>query len=349
MKAYGALALVAAAALAASVTAAASGTASPKKKHPLSVKAKAIKNVNAYCKKAKSEPELLWYSSDAPAYNLAALAAFNKVYPSVKVTVLRLSTGDLTTRYDSEVKAGAPTAGLVTAADPVFMQAHITDGVFMKFKRTRLPATLGIPAKFFHNGYVLTGISLYVIAYNTNLVKTPPKSWNELAQAQYQGKILLGDPRASLSQTALAQAWQKAYGDKFLTDLKNQHMGLANSTVPASQQLAAGQYAIVLPSTPSSVQPLIDQGAPIKYVVPALTTGNEAYTAISAHTGSPNTALCLYNFIESPRGQQAINANVAASPLGEIGNTPPLPKSYSTPNIVSDAVKARLFALLGVG
>jgi iron(III) transport system substrate-binding protein len=349
MKAHGALAIVATAALAVSLTAATSVAASPTNKRPLSIKAKAIKNVNAYCKKAKNEPELLWYSSNAPAYNIAALEAFNKVYPSIKATVLRLSTGDLTTRYDSEIKAGAPTAGLVTAADPVFMKTHITDGVFRKFKRTRLPSTLGIRAKFFHGGYVLTGISLYVIAYNTNLVKTPPKSWNDLAQAQYQGKILHVDPRSSLSQTALVQLWQKAYGDKFLTALKNQRMGLANSTVPAAQQLAAGQYAIGLPSTPSSVQLLIDQGAPIKYVVPALTTGNEAYTAISANTKSPNTALCLYNFIESPRGQQAINANVAASPLGQIGNTPPLPKNYSGPAILSDAVKARLYTQLGLG
>lgn len=302
----------------------------------------------APCDAAAGEPTLTWYSSQDPARNDAAIAAFKQAYPNIKVEGLRLATGPLATRYASERAAGVVNADLISLADPNFIQAGFAKHWFVQFKKTDLPALASLDDKWFDNGAATTSISMLGIAYNTSLTgKAAPKLWTDLLKPEFKGQIILGDPRSIPSYMALFRILREEYGDDFLSRLAAQDPVLVPSVVPATQQLAAGGVSIVVPNVMTVVRELKNQGAPIDFVAPEITTGNEFVTMQSAGGHSPNSAQCFYNFLFTPAGQVAYNGPTSVSPFGNLPGTAPMPSNYRMPRIQElEPVKATLIQLL---
>lgn len=299
---------------------------------------------------ARSEPTLTWYSSQDPGLNEAVVEAFEAQYPDLEIESLRLATGPLAVRYAQEREAGAVTAGAVTLADPNFVDQGLDQGWFESFDQSALPALARLPERFFQRGVATTGVNVLGIAFNTTEVQDPPTTWQDVLDPQYRGQILLGDPRNVPSYVALARILDEQVMPGYLVSLAAQQPTLVDSMVPGTQQLAAGEAALAVPNVLSVVKPLQDQGAPIGFVVPEPTTGNEFTTMISAGSASPNTARLLYDFLFTDAGQQAFNGSTGSSPIGAIGNTAALPPGYLDPGIRELAdVRAGLLQQLGLG
>lgn len=298
---------------------------------------------------ARNEPPLTWYSSQDPGLNDAVVAAFEAQYADVKVEALRLATGPLGTRYAQERQAGAVTAGLVTLADPNFVDEGLAAGWFETFDKSAVPGLARLPDRFFDRGVATTGVNVLGIGYNTNEVQNPPRTWQDALAPEYAGKILLGDPRNVPSYVALARVLDEQVGRDFLTRLAAQRPRVVDSMVPGTQQLAAGEAALAFPDVLSVIAPLKDKGAPIDFVVPEPTTGNEFATMISAGGASPNAAKLLYDFLLSDAGQEAFNGSTGSSPIGAIGQTAALPAGYVDPAIRElPSVRPGLLAQLGL-
>ena len=121
------------------------------------------------------------------------------------------------------------------------------------------------------------------------------------------------------------------------------------SVVPVTQQLAAGEVPVVAPNVLSVVTPLKKEGAPIGFVIPDTTTGNEFVVLISKGTTSPNAAWCLYNFLFTTEGQATFTGPVSASTMGPSGDVVGLPSNYIDPRIKDlGAVEPKLLKLLGL-
>jgi iron(III) transport system substrate-binding protein len=298
--------------------------------------------------KAKSEPSLTWYSSQDPARNDAVLKAFQAKYPDLHATSFRLASGELANRYSQEHQSGVHTAGLVTLSSPDFVQQGQQKGWFDKLSADALPELKTYPADFYSDGVATTGISVFGIGYNTTLVQNPPKNWTDLLGPDYRGKIILGDPRNTPAYIALGTVWLQKYGENFLRGLAGQQPKLVDSMVPGTQQLAAGEGSIGLPSVLTVLSPLKSDGAPLDITVPDVTTGVEFQTMLPAGGPSPDTAKLLYQFLLTPAGQQAFNGTTSSSPVNAPG-TVPLPANYQKVTL-ADAAKNRdqVLSLLGV-
>lgn len=312
--------------------------------------ASAAEPIEAVCSKAASDPTLTWYSSQEETRNQAALVAFHKQYPRVKVESLRLVTGRLAARYAAERSAGVNNAGLITLGDPIFIAQGQKSGWFVEFAQSEMPALAKLDPRWFVRGAATSTISLLGIAYNKDLVgKDAPKTWTDLLMPRWKGKLLLGDPRSVPSYMALARIWSEKYGDDFLVQLAAQKPTWVPSVVPVTQQLAAGEVPIVAPNVLSVVTPLKTEGAPIDLVIPDTTTGNEFVVLISKGTASPNAAWCLYNFLFTPEGQATFTGPVSASTMGRNGDVPGLPANYIDPRIPELApIEPKLLKLLGL-
>lgn len=298
---------------------------------------------------AKNEPTLVWYSSQDPALNDAVVAAFEEQYPDVEIEAMRLATGPLGTRYAQERQAGAVTAGVVTLADPNFVDQGLAAGWFERFDKSALPDLARLPDRFFADGVATTGVNVLGIGYNTNEVPNPPRTWEDALAPEYKGRILLGDPRNVPSYVALARILDEDVAPDFLPRLAAQEPTVVDSMVPGTQQLAAGEAALAFPDVLSVIAPLKDKGAPIDFVVPEPTTGNEFTTMISAGGASPNAAKLLLDFLFTDAGQQAFNGSTGSSPIGAIGQTAALPAGYVDPQIRQlPAVKQDLLSQLGL-
>lgn len=289
--------------------------------------------IEEICATGAEEPGLVWYSSQDPTRNDAAIAAFNEEHPDIDVEGLRLSTGQLAARYAAERAAGVINADLISLADPNFIRQGFEDGWFVQFEKSEMPALADLDDRWFNQGSATTSISLLGISYNTERVGEPPQGWEDLLKPEYKGQMILGDPRNVPSYMALFRILRESLGDDYLEKLAAQEPVVVPSVVPASQQAAAGEVAIVVPNVMTVVRPLSEKGAPIGFVAPALTTGNEFETILSTEADSPNAARCFYNFLFTEAGQIAYNGPNSVSPFGAIGESGPLPDNYILPRI----------------
>lgn len=298
---------------------------------------------------AQAQAPLVWYSSQDPERNDAVVEAFSQKYPELRVTSFRLASGQLATRYSQERQAGLVNAGLVTVAAPEFIASGLEADWFQTFGKSEFPELANLPERFFNQGVATTGISVFGIGYNTELVENAPATWPDMLAPRYQGQIIFGDPRNVPAYMALAQVWLDEYGPDFLRQLAAQRLTVVGSMVPGTQQLAAGEAAIGLPSVLTVLQPLIEQGAPLAFVTPDVTTGNEFQTTISTGSQSPAAARLLYQFLSTDEGQRAFNGETSSSPLGGEG-TVPLPANYVQPRIteLSQAEQDNIVSLLGL-
>ncbi len=288
------------------------------------------------CAAAAGEPSLVWYSSQDPSRNEAAAEAFTAANPEIEIEHFRLSTGKLATRYATERDAGVIYADVISLADPVFIVQGNADGWFAPLSKEEIPALAGFDDAWLENNAVTTSLSMLGFAYNTDQAgDAAPVSWEDILKPEYKGRIILGDPRNVPSYMALFRILKDKLGDDYLTRLAEQEPVLVPSVVPATQQLAAGEVAIVLPNVMTVVRVLKEEGAPIDFTAPELTTGNEFETMISQGADSPNAAVCFLSFLLSDEGQIAYNGLTSVSPKQAYDETAPMPGDYVDPDIAS--------------
>jgi iron(III) transport system substrate-binding protein len=298
---------------------------------------------------AKAEPALTWYSAQVPELNDATLKDFQARYPGLNVTVQRLSSNDLATRYSAERTAGTVPAGLMTVGTPEFFPQALAKGWFEK--TLDLPALADWPKAAYSNGVAKVGITTYSISWNTDLIdeEQAPKSWEDLTNPAFQGKMGFGDPRTVPGYLALVYILREKYGDDYIRALGRQNLILSPSAVPGNQDLASGSISLLIPNAHLVADALKNQGAPIELMTPDLTTGSENFTAVSTKTSSPQAARLLMNFLLTEEGQADFNGSGGSSVLGAVGDTIPLPAGYvAPPQTEANAQRAELLALLGI-
>ena len=207
------------------------------------------------------------------------LAEFAKAKPSIKVNVLRLSTGDLIARVLAE-KANPRQdviwgTALTQMVDPRILEmaepyrpAGI-DAVKTQFKdpQNRWFATTGYFAGFCVNTEVLKKNNLPM-----------PASWQDLLNPVYKGQIVMPNAASSgtgyLQIVSLLQMKGEEKGWQYLKDLdKNMAQYIKSGSRPC-KMAATGEYAIGLSFAFSGVKQIME-GYPIKLVIPSEGAGYE--------------------------------------------------------------------------
>src|SRR6201987_5966990 len=133
---------------------------------------------------AKAEGKMVVYTANYAEVEQDTIKEFNKRFPEIKVEMVRAPGGQLITRVKTEAAAGKLIADIVDHSDRALM-LPLTD-LFQDYAPPNAadydPAAL-ISPKLWPR---LTAI--WAIAYNTELVKNPPKSWWDLTKAENDKK-----------------------------------------------------------------------------------------------------------------------------------------------------------------
>jgi iron(III) transport system substrate-binding protein len=254
---------------------------------------------------AAKEGELLVYSAASNDVNEAMVAAFNKKYPDIRVRVTRLATGDLKSRFSAETQSGASSADLVIATDQIMYQQN--PEWFLPINRNAIPSLGSLPDKYIAERHFALVSSPWVVTINTNMVKTEPTEWKDLASEELVGKGSLHDPRlASDSVLSFWEILMEEYGPDFLATLGKTNKDWFESSVPAIQKVAAGQVGYAAPGAVAHSLSLRESGAPIKVITPTPVVAFTNVLAIAQKAAHPNAAQLFANFLMSAEGQSAI-------------------------------------------
>lgn len=322
------LALAAAiAAVLVSATAGTSATAKAPPPSPIKGLVNSLKGLSIPAREAKLHELAVQEGGQVNLYtSLSSLivkslpAAWAQQYPDIKLNIYRAANEDVVAKVMAEHNAN------VKGADVVETQG--TSMLFLQHKKNVLipyrlsPYAAGIPATDRFDTFTADRIEKFVVAWNTNLVPAgqQPKSYLDLAQPQWKGKIAIDDGDADWFATLYMYLQQHGNNGKpmstatldkdFQAIMRNTQV--INGHTTQATLLAAGQIAVLIAGHAQSIENLQAKGAPITFkpfVTPVIQRPQGI--GIPYTVSHPAGALLFYDWLLSPAGQQVLNAGGA--------------------------------------
>ncbi len=254
---------------------------------------------------ARSEGEVVLYSSLNNEQIVTLVDAFKKKYPAIKPSFYRGTSERVLQRVSTEAKAGRFAVDVVTSAG-FQVQLMKESGLTQRF----VPAE----AASFDDGFkdpdghwVNVHSLLSSMAYNTQLVKPAdaPKKYEDLLAPRWKGRIGVNllDPEWYVS---LQRRWGKDKARGFLKALAAQQPAVRDGHNLTAQLLAAGEFHVVTNTYAHIAARIKAQGGPVQYVFdePVITYVHPMVLAKGAP--HPNAGKLLIGFILSVEGQRML-------------------------------------------
>lgn len=259
---------------------------------------------------AKKEGSVVWYTTDGPQPTQAILRAFAKKYPGVKPEFIRAKSRDIVDRITTEARANRNLFDLAKTSTETF-DMYPPD----IFARYDSPAKGEIPASMKGEKWVSVFSFVRAMGYNTNLVKPAdlPKTWEDLLDPKWKGKILFDD--SSLPEVgALYARWGKEKTSAYLEKLGSSgNLQIRTGRTTLSQMLSAGEAPIAVTIYPYDIENLRGKGAPVDWALLDQNPGLLQPTSISRKAPHPYSAALLYDYLMSKEGQE-VYANMGRTP-----------------------------------
>jgi iron(III) transport system substrate-binding protein len=253
---------------------------------------------------AKKEGKILWYTTMILDQRSRPLAeAFRKNYPFVEVQIVQLDTGPLIQRALGEFNAKKFDLDMIEGNLPVPL-ALKNVGALAKF---RSPQIAGLPpAVVDPDGYFVADREVPLgFGYNTNQMKEPPKSFDELLTPAMKGKLTTND---SVQAATYFGAMARDKGMDFVRQLATQQvMVYSNMSSNAVTDLVASGVAVsTFPTSVGQVVSRRDKGAPIAWA-----PLGKALTALGlfgalANSPHPHATALFLDFLISEDGQKTM-------------------------------------------
>ncbi len=248
-----------------------------------------------WCSPALAAGKVVLYNADTAEFGEAFAKAFNKQHPDVTVEIISAGVGELFTRVKAE--AARPQGDIMLAAShESFLQMA---DLFQPYT-SKADADFAANLKDRQGRFYGFSMPLQVLIINTSLASPAeaPKSWKDLGDPKWKGKIIMANP--ALSGSAYAQLAQmvQLHGWSLIQEV------VKNATITSSSKLAyqgvgTGEFVIGLTGE-ENVFKLKEEGRPVEAVHPAEGTGLR-FDAVGIIKGGPNpeNAKLLLDFINS--------------------------------------------------
>jgi len=224
---------------------------------------------------------------------------FQKQY-GIQVEVLDGRASEIRERVRTEQAAGR-FIGDVSYNGRTTTALQTTEGALDPYGN--LPLAKAIQAPFEANGTFLpSNAGNFALLINTNLVKEDIKSWRELEDPKWAGKILSDDPRALGGGQVWFEVTYGAFGREFHEKIAAHKPVISRVFAESSRRIARGEFPVYLPFNVSEYQSL--KGLPVKVIVPQEGIPFVAFgTALLKNPPHPNAGRLFMNWLLEPDQQ----------------------------------------------
>jgi iron(III) transport system substrate-binding protein len=220
---------------------------------------------------------------------------FQKEY-GIQVDVLDGRASEIRERIRTEQAAGRAIGDLIySGATSIALQT--AEGAFQP--HGTLPLAANVAPPFEINGTFLpVSAGNFALLINTNLVKGDdvPKSWKDLTDPKWNGKILSDDPRALGGGQVWFEVTLKALGRDFHEKIAAHKPVISRVWAESNRRVARGEFPIYLPFNVSEYQSL--KGLPIRAIIPEEGVPYVPFGfALIKNAPHPNAARLFMNFM----------------------------------------------------
>jgi iron(III) transport system substrate-binding protein len=249
------------------------------------------------------------------------LAIFNKFQAEtgIKVQLLDVRASELEARVRAEKAANKITADvMMNGLDAII--ADNKDGLIgdlaevPNMKKLK-PDTAKFVSKIATPIYFLP----YGILVNTDMVKPAdePKSWLDLTDPKWKGKIQSDDVRAPGGGFVWFSATLHVFGQDYEKKMAAQNLVFSRSVADDEQRVARGEFPMRIPQIFGNWLTIL-QGLPVKLVVPKEGASYIQFQlAVAAGAPHPNAARVFINYLLSEEAQAGF-ANKALLPAVQV-------------------------------
>jgi iron(III) transport system substrate-binding protein len=258
---------------------------------------------------AKKEGKVNYYTStDLPVAEKLA-KAFEAKYPEIAVRVERSGAERVFQRIGQEYSSNIHAVDVVNSSDAAHFIVWKRDGVLVPFVPEDVAKFYPPEHRDIDGQFASWRIFLSIIAYNTNLVKAQdaPKSFADLLDPRWKGKIVKGHPGYSGTIMTATYQLQRDLGWTFFEQLAKQNVMQVQSSADPPKKLELGERAIMADGNEYNILQMKETGRPVEPVY-----ASEGSPLIIGPNGifkdspNPNAARLFQSFCFSPEAQQLI-------------------------------------------
>jgi iron(III) transport system substrate-binding protein len=252
---------------------------------------------------AKGEGEMVWYTNSGLDNANGYIRAFRKAYAFVQPKLWRGKSRAVTDKLLTEARAG------VFLADVIKTTSDHLPVVFAQNLIGRYESPIRASYPDYAKGPLWTNINyaFRVFGFNNKMISAQdaPKSWDELLDPKWKGKILF-DESFQEEIVAMLQAWGKEKTETYLTKLNQQRLLVRRGRDTITQLLIAGEAPLAVTVYAYNVETLKAKRAPIDWALPDMTPVLLYPLTLARHAPHPYSAALFYDFMLSDQGQQVI-------------------------------------------
>ena len=257
---------------------------------------------------AKKEGTLTLYTTIAEKDLPAIIKPFEDKY-GVKVVVWRAGTDKVLQRAVQEARAGRNEMDVVHFGSPemeALAREKVLAPVTSPLHKDLLPGS--VPP---HRQWAATILSVWVQAYNTNLVRKAdlPKSYQELLDPKWKGKLGIEAKDDDWFATAVHQLGGEEKGLAFFRKLvETNGISVRKGHTLLNNMVISGEVPLALTVYNYMPQQAKAKGAPIDWfaIEPAIARSNAV--GVAARPKHPAAALLFYEYLLGPEGQKAFTS-----------------------------------------
>jgi iron(III) transport system substrate-binding protein len=257
---------------------------------------------------ARKEGKVVWHTSLALPSSTAISHYFQNKYKGIEVEVHRNGSQRVLQRFMQEASAGLKNADIVHTSDAGHFELLKDKGMILKFTPqgvTAFPDGFKDKAGFYYG----MRATLSVIAHNPKAVaeKDAPKTWKDLLNAKWSGKMVTAHPGYSGIIMTHVLALVNVYGWDYFRDLAKYKLHIVQSANDPAGVVASGERPVGVNGAEYFYYKTLKQGNPIKIIypkegVPLIVSP----VAIAKDAPHPNAAKLFTEFIFSKESQQLL-------------------------------------------
>jgi iron(III) transport system substrate-binding protein len=257
--------------------------------------------------KAEQEGQLVFYATDIEHGTVKVLGEFEKLFPKIKTSYIRLQAGALYARLMSERQGGSHLADIFQIGDMGLVLDFQSKGGYAPYVSPEMAAYksdyLSSP-----KGYWTWAVLMPAgMAYNPKIVSADeaPKDWPDALDPKWKGGVSMKSANSGMQHVTWYELRNQLDGD-FWDKMTEQEPRAFDSMVQQFDRLVNGDDKIGLTAQYAAYLEYKNKGAPIEFIAPksGLPSSPEVVGVVNT-APHPEAARLFLDWYLSKFGQQA--------------------------------------------